>query len=382
MAAFRELFPVTTWCWCKLSSRRGRIGLATLALVVLVPAVGFRAEMAIFGQRSSDILRALGDSRLGEPEATTLYRLSRFHPQIHRHGESNCEADECLVIAIPESWMADRLLIPTARVGWRRVSGFWSWWGIRYRTLDAGAEFKSGRLVRFGYRLWISTRELRSPGIISLSATSVARPPGRIDAHDDESPEFRVGHYFKWPKLSLSVYFTAGAPQLLVKHAFHPNFLCVWRWEGCSEAAQILSDSEKDRLSIAAAAVARLASSDPCPLRVLVHRARYADDVLVAHVEAVKGAFDRNEDGTKYRTANVRLVQVLKGSSRVRLNSIGISSEISVDGRRVPNQIADQITAGQTLLLFSGGTDYFELPCEATTVNRNDLADLESELKR
>lgn len=135
----------------------------------------------------------------------------------------------------------------------------------------------TGRPAQLGHWLgfrecdFAATIELREKKVQNLdigSSWMMAR------TNEDESPEYSVRRYFKWPELELSISFTPRARATLSHHAFEPSLNCIWILRGCRTTEQILPRAWQDEENIQHAVDVRLHSSNPCPDRILPPRAR------------------------------------------------------------------------------------------------------------
>jgi hypothetical protein len=133
-----------------------------------------------------------------------------------------------------------------------------------------------------------------------------ARKQVPVDDSADEQPQLRFGRVageFSWFTGTddfIAVVYTPEAPRDLVAHAFRVDLTCFWGLRGCDSIRQVVPLVWEDRNTIAAAAAARLASTDPCPDRILTGRVRYLLDMAVALLEVVK-----SPTGLEYRLKEV-----------------------------------------------------------------------------
>ncbi len=91
---------------------------------------------------------------------------------------------------------------------------------------------------------------------------------------------------------------------------------------------------------------------DQCPLRILPHRARDADDILLAEVRTISPATAESETG--YRLAKIRLLRVLQGKPQQPPANIVVSPEIHPGPMSAHNSAFDLLNPGHRLLLFAG----------------------------
>ena len=155
---------------------------------------------------------------------------------------------------------------------------------------------------------------------------------------------------------------------------------CLWSVEGCETSNQLLPEAEEDRLRIRRAAIQRLSSPDPCPQRILPHRARELETILLVEVRNPRPALLESETGV-YRRANLRLLRVLKGKAGVALADVGVPAEIDLGGEAtVHNSAIDLLVPGQRLLLFLGASSNLNEACAAMAGTADAVRTMESAL--
>jgi len=359
----RELFPATTWLWRQLVSRWAcRIYLTVLAVIV-IPAVALRVQAALFQRQAVEIASRLSTLRIGVTSKTeTLSRTPGLAVVSSKDWDYRCSGDECFSLEIPNSKISGWTLQRT--IGHETAFSLLHWWGIRYWTFNAYVSFSSGTVSGFGYGVMLSLPR-GYPGVLSVGASSRRRLDGRrIDWEIDESPDYEVAHYFKWPTLQTHVYFTREAPVALLPHAFNLYLRCVWSLRGCETANQLLPEAEQDRLRFRQSALERMSSPNQCPIRILPHRTRDSFDILLVEVKDVSPTIIKSDFGA-YRFASFRLLRVLKGKADRPLANIGVAPEIYLGELTVHNSAIDLLNPGQRILLFSGASTYIDEPCEA-----------------
>ncbi|HET6175633.1 MAG TPA: hypothetical protein VFE61_01795 [Candidatus Sulfotelmatobacter sp.] len=366
---FRNLFAVTTWLWRHLSSRLACRTYFWVLAIVLVPAIALRIEAAFFTLRVNRIMSGLSSLRIGETsKSEALSRIPGLRVVKDANRGSGGAGDEWFSVAIPNSRLSEWVLLPTGQAGHETLFSVLSCWGIRYWGLTADVGFNSGKVSDVGYRLMLSTPRPGSPGAVMIGASSrenllYGRPELSWDT--DESPNYSVYHYFKWPDLNTKVYFTRDALPDVVKHAFDLHLGCLWSLAGCETANQLLPGPEQDRLAIERAAIDRLKSPDQCPDRILPGRARDVEDILLVEVKNASPAAAHFDGGSEYRSANFRLLRVLKGKPGRPLDNIGVTRDVSMGELYAHNSAFDLLIPGQRLLLFSGRSLFIDEPCEA-----------------
>jgi hypothetical protein len=377
---FNSVFPVATWLWRHISSRWAcRIYLWGLAIIV-TPAVALRVQAFLFERQAIRIASGLSSLRIGATSKAEA--LSRIPGLAVVNKEFLCSADECFSVGIPNSGISNWTLLRASEAGHGTLFSVLSWWGVRYWSLDARVNFNSGRVSDFGYRLMLSAPHAYPvPGgsVVEVSSRKKFADRWQLDWNLDESPEYQVYHYFKWPLLNTGVYFTRNAPVDLVRHAFDLHLRCVWSVAGCETANQLLPEAEQDRLRIRQAAIERMGVPDQCPARILSHRARDVDDILVVELKNVSPQTVQSEVGT-YRLANFRLLRVLKGKPGRPLDHVWVMTEIDVGEVKARNSALDLLSPGQRILLFSGASTNIDEPCEAMAGTEDAVQTIETAL--
>jgi hypothetical protein len=335
---------------------------------------------ALFERRTLKVMSGLSSLRIGATTKTeVLSQTAGAKVDGRFRGVRDCNADECLTITIPNSRLSDWLLLPTARTGHGTLFSVLSWLGLRYHTLEAHIDFVGSKVSRLDYQLILSTPDATYPGAIFINAhsnTSARRYTGISGSVGDESPDYGVSHFPKWSTLRTDVYFTPDAPAELASHAFNLKLRCLWSFSGCRTANQLLPEAEQDRLKIERAASERMAGPNQCPDRILQHRARDTEGILLVEVRSSTPAFVAYDDGSHHRRTSFRLLRVLKGKPDRSLNNVVVTSEIW-DGVRAHNSAFDLLTPGQKLLLFSGGGTNIDEPCEAVAATDSAVQTLE-----
>jgi hypothetical protein len=116
-------------------------------------------------------------------------------------------------------------------------------------------------------------------------------PPTLVGDIDDEAPDYRFGQAAGALTSQLGdggtigFAYTAEAPQNVVSHAYDVDLTCFWALRGCGSARQVLPRLWEDREAVIRAAASRLASSNPCPDRVLAGRVRRLLELVVERRE-------------------------------------------------------------------------------------------------
>jgi len=364
---FNKIFPTTAWFWRQISSRWARrVYLCCLAIVV-IPAVLLRVEGAVFERHAVKLASDLSTLRIGvTPKAQALSRIPSLTAISSKGSDYSCPGEECFSTEIPNSKLSDWTLLRAGQTGHATLFALLHWWGVRYWSFDGYVNFSSGVVSGFSYRLMLSApRAYPVPGALLVGASSGTRfGRGKLDWERDESPNYEVYHYFKWPALHTGVYFTRDAQVELVRHAFDLHLRCVWSLGGCEAANQLLPEAEQDRLRVRQAALQRMSGSNQCPNRILLHRARDTEDILLVEVKNVSPTISESVAGA-YRSASFRMLRVLKGKAGRPLNNVWVTTEVNLGELTAHNSAIDLLNPGQRILLFSGASTNIDEPCEA-----------------
>jgi len=335
-----------------------------------VPAIAFRMEALIFQFRVHKLMSGLATLRIGmTSKDEALSRIPGLRLIRSASKDYHCGADECFAVAIPNSRLSNWIFLPTFGEEHRTLNSALHWWGFRAWDFRASVDFRSGKVSYFDYRLMLSPVPSSYPNALVISVLSRNRFEERLLSWDvDESPNYFVYHG-KWPEFQTGVYFTRDTPGELLGHAFDLHLRCLWSLAGCRTANQLLPQVEQDRLGIERAAIARLMGLDQCPLRILPHRARDAEDILLVEVGTVSPATGEGESG--YRKATIHLLRVLKGKPQQAPTKIVVAPELHLGEVSAHNSAFDLLNPGQRLLLFAGYEPfpvdrlYIDAACEA-----------------
>lgn len=337
-------------------------------------------EAALFEREAVKLASDLSRLRIGvTPKAEAFSRIPGIKAISSKGRDYSCPGEECFSVEISNSKLSIWTLV---RVGdHATLASLLHWWGIRYWSFNGYVNFSSGTVSGFSYRLMLSVpRAYPVPGALLVGASSRTRlGRGEIDWELDESPDYEVYHYFKWPALHTGVYFTREAPVELVRHAFDLHLRCVWSLGGCETANQLLPEAEQDRLRIRQAALERMSGSNQCPNRILPHRARDTEDILLVEVKNASPTISQSVAGT-YRSASFRLLRVLKGEAGRPLDNVWVTTEITLGEQAVHNSAIDLLNPGQRILLFSGASTNIDEPCEAMAGTEDAVQILEKAL--
>lgn len=375
------MLPATAWLLRKFGSRWACQIYALVFAVIVFLAITLRIEAALFERRALDIASRLSTLQIGiTSKSETLSRIPGLTIVSCENKAFNDSDEGCFSLGIPNSklclWVLQRASSHQA------VFLLLHGWGFRYWSFNAYANFRSGTLSGFGYHTLLSLPHANPvPGGLLVGASSRKRLDGnRLDPVLDESPDYEVVHYFKWPTFQTQVYFTREAPVGLLSHAFNLHLRCVWSLSGCKTANQLLPQAEQDRLRIRESALQRMCGPNQCPTQILPHRARDSFDILLVEVKDVGPTIIKSDFGAAYRFASFRLLRVLKGKAGRPLDNVGVAPEIYVDERLVHNSAIELLKPGQRILLFSGRSAYIDEPCEAMAATVDAVHMLEGRL--
>jgi hypothetical protein len=376
------LSSIFTRCWKRLSSRRARIIYTGFAILIVVPAIGFRIHAALFERHADKLLSELSKLQVGiTTKSQTLTRLPELHVQ-PANEKFGCDGDDCYSAQIFSSfsnWALQKIIHADSDVLYSALH----LWGIRYWGLGIYVEFKSGTVFRFGYHLMIATPDRGIPGAVTVSASSNTHLTGlRIDPRDDESSNYQVRTSRKWPDSSLGITFIPGAENEFMRHAFDLHLGCLWSLRGCGKARDIAPDATQDLQTFERAALGRLKGPEPCPDRILPRRARDREDILLMEVIRVGPLLTDPYSNDNYKVADFHLVKVLKGHRQRELSNVRVDQSMRWESELIHNAAFELLKPGGRILLFSAYDDSFNEPCEAVAATNNALRTLGDALLR
>jgi hypothetical protein len=378
---FHQLFPFSAWLWRRLISHWARRIYFCCVAIIIVPALALRVQAFLFERRAVEIASHLSTLRIGiTSKSEAISRIPSLAVVSSKDHDYDCSGDECFSVEIPNTKFSIWALM---RVGdHATLASLLHWWGVRYWTFNAYVNFTSGTVSGFSYRLKLSLPSAYPvPGVLSLGASSRRKLDGRqLDWQVDESPDYEVLHYFKWPDLQTHVYFTRESPVELLPHAFNLHLRCLWSLRGCQTANQVLPDAEQDRLRITRSALERMSGPYQCPNRVLLRRARDTEDILLVEVTNVSPTVSESEVGP-YLLASFRLLRALKGKTGRPLNNVWVNTEIQMPEITAHNSAIDLLKPGQRILLFSGASTNIDEPCEAMAGTEDAVNTVEDGLR-
>lgn len=384
--SFSRPFSAATWLWRRLTSRPARLFYIGVLIIVVISGITLRVEAVLFERRVHKVMSTLSSLRVGvTPKAEVLSRMAGVKIDESSLGNSMgsslvmrsrgvCDADKCFWIEVSSPMSDVWGLDVFGRVDSKTMFLVWGSLGFRLRSLDANVKVNSDKVSSLGYLLILSTPDPGYPGVLRIKVSSRKNLADRLlDYIADESPNYQVSHYFKWPRLFTDIDFTPDAPTELVSHAFNLKLQCVWSLRGCRTANELLPEAEQDRLRIEHAAFDRMNGPNQCPDWILPRRARDTEDILLVEVKNAGPEFVETGYGTKYRLASLRLVRVLKGKLDRPLENVGVSPDMWVGMTIVHNSAIDLLNPGQKLLLFSGGSTNIDEPCEGVAATESAL---------
>ncbi len=393
-----QVFAATNWIAKKLATRAAKYIYILILIVVIFPAIAFRIQAALFARRAQHLVSRLYTLEIGRTsKRDVLSRMAEFKLQQQLRGVSYCQADECLSIEVESSKLSVWWVQQIGKTNNSFLYSVSGWWGLRYGKIHAVIDLTSGKVSGLGYGMLLSSVDPGYPGVVGIDVTSANRmnPIAQwpLSEELDESPDFQVSHYFKWPALDTGIVFTANAPTDAVQHAFDLRLGCLWSLSGCREANQLLPEPERDRQRIERAVIERMRGPNQCPDRILVHRARDVEDIILVEVTSVSPMVVQTQYGQKYQFASFRLLRVLKGQANRQLDDVGVTPDLPIPetgvGPEAPladlqvhNSAIDLLTPGQKVLLFSGHSQYIDEPCEAVAATASALRTIEDALAR
>jgi hypothetical protein len=362
-----DYFPATVWVWRRLISRPAKLAFLLLGSAVLLITITLRIYAAIFEYRVSSIIHRLAQIRLDE---TTTSELLKLLPALRPcpTDDSVFPEDSCYEVQIWESLISR--LAYFGKYGYRPAY----WLGARHWNFSASVRLRQDKVQKLGYHLNVNNGSLSGPGIVSVAVTSVRGYRGwYLDPTQDESPDYRVTKYFKWPELMMQIAFTQFAPAHLVHHAFDIRLNCIWYLRGCQTAEEVLPLAGEDYQNIRQSTLARLRGPTPCPDSILARRARDVADILLVEVKDVHPNLEMFGQ-VQYQIADYELVEILKGKLDRPLKNVGHPFTISLswDDPPFPNPSLKLLHPGSQLLMFSDSSTNVDSPCE--TVAATDSA--------
>jgi hypothetical protein len=376
---FADQFPATAWIWRQITSRWARRILLSVATALFVTTVALRVYAAMWEHRVNGILSRMSQLQLDQTtEAELLTRLPELRAE-KPSGESRAHED-CYTINL-SNWPDGLLSRLFNKVQSKSTYKMGHWLGLRFWVFSADIRLRQKRVHNLSYNLVVDDGTYDYPDFVNVWVRSVRGYGSRnVSSIEDQSPDYRVRSYFKWPRLTLRVEFTPHAPPELAHHAFDIRLNCIWSLRGCQTARDLLPLSWQDKEDIKNAALARLRSSNPCPDTLLLRMARDVANILLVEVVRVRPELKQYED-QQTRTVDYRLLDVLKGKVDRPLAGVDHPVTISMiswadSDFSMPNPALKLLTPGTRVLLFSGSGTGVGAPCEvmaATPAARQTL---------
>lgn len=245
--SFGRTFPVATWFWRRLWSRRAlRLYLWGLAIIV-ISGIALRVEGALFEMRALSLVSALSSLQVGtSSKAEALSRIPSLRADgTGPYGAPRCDADECVSAGIPNSSLSDAVFLRVARMGNRTLYSVLSWWGFRFWVLSVYVNFSSGKVSYLSYHLVVSSPHLGDAGVVVVEVQSkehISESNPSLSAAAD--PGYRVSTSRKQPAQSVGIVLTPATRREFVSHAFDLKLRCLWSLAGCRTWNQLLPAAE------------------------------------------------------------------------------------------------------------------------------------------
>ena len=361
---FAHHFPATTWLWRLLSSRRTcKLYLAIIAMVA-IPSIPFRLQGALFQYRAGKIMAALSSLHVGETTRDAALARMQKAAASFTHRDETCSADECWSVELPPSSVAAWGIERVARSDSNALFAMMNALALRYMSLSAHVEIKSGQVSRLWYQLILSRPVRTYPGALFVSVSSKTHFSDSLDPYLDQSSDYDVRHHFKAPEWNTGVYFTSNTPPELLHDAFNLHLGCVWSLVGCLAANDVLPEAEVDRQRIEKAAIARMRSTDQCPDRILSRRARDIADIVLVEVKDVDSKASVDSTCLECQFASFRQLEVLKGNPKWPLDRIGVTPTSRWGDYQVPNSALGLLQPQRRVILFSKPGMFVGYPCQ------------------
>ena len=334
-----------------------------LVSAVLLLSIALRVHAAVFEYRVTSIVHRLPRLRLEEAPPSELPKLiPALRPCLK--SDSLSPGDSCY-----EVHFASNLIWRAGPYGYKVAY----WLGARYWDFSASVSIRQNKVRRVGYNVILNNGSLKEPWLTSVAVKSVrGYRSWYLDPTQDESPEYRVTKYFKWPDQSIQIVFTPNAPTSAVHHAFDINLNCIWYLRGCQTASELIPRADEDYQNIRRSAFARLRSPSPCPDRILLRRARDVADILLVEVENVHPTLEQFGDEQE-EIADYRLLEVLKGKLDRPLKNVGhpLTISVGINESPIPNPALKLLHPGSQVLMFADASLNVDSPCETVEATEN-----------
>jgi hypothetical protein len=370
----RNYLPASAWVWRTLTGRTARRVYLSILLLLFIVTVVAHVYSFVLTRRIHAVI--LGLSRI-TIDQTTEEEVLRTVPYLVRSKwdgnayktvevgdvDTGVEHYYYVIISNEANWMRfERLAICFSKVGYPRdwILKVGDQLGYRYLFFSAEVMSLDGKVSRISYGIADQLAIPRGIGnIVSVRSAHGFWAPLQtsfeVASTDEESPQFRVGGDGQ----HLTVSFAFDASPTLRSGAFQVDLSCFWSLFGCRHASQIAPLLWQDKITIEAATVARLKSSEPCPNRILAGRARYLPDMNILLLESTGSRVENvNEDGRRVDEfwTHYKLVEVLRGRAWGSWESVRSSATVLYPGdyrRSLPNMGLRWSKAGERVLAFS-----------------------------
>ena len=182
---------------------------------------------AIFEYRVTSIIHRSAQVRLDE---TTTSELLTLVPSLRACPKDDLalQEDSCYQVQIWESLISRVAYF--GRYGYKTAY----WMGARHWNFSASVRLRQGKVHKFGYNVNVNNGSLSEPWLTYVAVTSDrGHRAWHLDPTQDESPDYRVTRYFKWPDQTIEIMYTPAAPTQLLNHAFDIQLNCIWHLRGC-----------------------------------------------------------------------------------------------------------------------------------------------------
>jgi hypothetical protein len=376
----RHSFPMSSWILRTFTGRIVRRIYLVLVLAALAASAAVRIHTFVLTRRMEAVIIGLSkleiDKSTEEDVKRTVPYLVRWQweGQLERSPETDIGFEQGYSVAISNepSWMKfGRIISPLTsccvntnytKDGYEHnwILALTNLLGYRYVYFGASVVLLNGRVSSISYGVQDRLGFPRQVGTI-LAVKSVHsiwmsyRRGFEVSSADDKSPQFRVGNGTS----HLSVAYTFDAPPDLAAHAFKVDLTCFWNIRGCLTPANIAPALAQDAERIQSAALARLKSTDPCPVRIVAGRLRYLTDVSVSLIESEGWRHEpMNMEGSlgTRTVTDYKLIEVLRGFPVQSLKSVEARSWVPFPGdytKQLPNHGPQWPERGKQILLFS-----------------------------
>jgi hypothetical protein len=379
---FSTTFPVTTWLWRRFTSRRALKTSLFLLVGLLLIGIPLRIHAFLLARKFNRVLSEMSQLQSGTTSrAQLMARLPELHPPIENGAPAACDVDECLESTIGSSTTIPIALSHVPEIGRGFILPALNWIGLRYGTLFVSVRLKSGTVSGYGYQILLWDGSSNHPGAVFVNANQGTHlGDWNLSSTDDESPDYSVGHYFKWPKQHTGIVFMKDVSPTLKRHAFDVELQCFWSIAGCRLANQLLPMADEDKTRIEQAAEQRLRSDNPCPERILPRRVRDTNNIILMQVTSVGQTV--HDEPRDYIFAKFKLLGVLKGELDDRLlQDLGVATTIGFYDPPMKNPALLVLKPGQRVLVFSDSSLYIDSPCEMMAVSDLVLINLKNNLQ-